>query len=121
MNNIAIADLNKRGKSGEILKLKEKKKLNFGKKNNTLPLTAFFSKKRKNCDGGTNTPSTDGVANVLNSKTALVTSPPPKQNIKTCDGIFVDYVNIYFQANLSVYIQYASIVNNYIYKVGCVG
>ena len=78
MNNIAIADLNKRGKSGEILKLKEKKKLNFGKKSNTWPLVDFFSKKKKNVGGGTKTPSAPGVFNCLNAKTALVTSPPTK-------------------------------------------
>ena len=67
------------------------------------------------------TPSAAGVANGSNAKPDLVTYPPFKQNEQTCEGIFVDYMNIYFQANLSAYIQYASIVDDYLYKFGCVG
>ena len=119
-NKISIAYLKNREKSGGILNKKEKKQLNFGKNINTLPLADFFSKKRKNGGGGTKTPSAAGVANVLNAKTALVTSPPPKRNVQTCEKIFVDYINIYFQAKLSAYIQYTSIVNDSLYKVGCV-
>ena len=41
-NKISIAYLKNREKSGGILNKKEKKQLNFGKKSNTSPLTAFF-------------------------------------------------------------------------------
>ena len=37
--------------------------------------------------------------------------------MQTCEGIFVDYVDISFQVNLSAYIQYASIVEDSLYKV----
>ena len=100
---------------------KEKKQFNFGKNSNTLPLTDLLSKKSKNSGVGTNTTSASGSANGLNVKTGLVTSPLLKQNMQTCEGIFVDYTNIYFQAKLSACIQYATIVDNYFYKVGCVG
>ena len=86
-----------------------------------MPLTCLFSKKINNGVGGFQTPSVDGVANGLNVKTDLVTSLPPKQNVQTCEGIFVHYIDIYFQENLSAYIQYASIVENSLYKFGCVG
>ena len=120
-DNIAIAEMKKRENSGDILNKKEKKQLNFGKNSSTLPLTDFFSKKRKNGSGGTKTPSVDGVANGLNAKTDLANSLPPKRNVQTCEGIFVHYIDIYFQENLSAYIQYASIVENSLYKFGCVG
>ena len=41
--------------------------------------------------------------------------------MQMCEGIFVDYVNISFQVKLSDYIQYASIVDDSLYEVGCVG
>ena len=81
----------------------------------------YLSKKKKNGVGGTKTTSASGFANGSNAKTDLVTSMPPKQNVQMCEGIFVDYVNIYFQVNLRAYIQYASIDDDYFYKVGCVG
>ena len=86
-----------------------------------MPLADLLSKQRKNGGGATKTPSGAGVANSLNAKTALVASPPPKQNVQTCRGIFVDYMDIYFQAKLSAYIKYMSISDGSIYKVGCVG
>ena len=75
VNEIAIADLNKRGKAGDVLKKKEKKHLNSGNKSNTLPLTDFFFKKSNNSSGCTTTSSATEVANGLNAKTALVTFP----------------------------------------------
>ena len=39
VENIAIAEMKNRGKAGDILNKKEKKRLNFGKKSNTHPLT----------------------------------------------------------------------------------
>ena len=67
---IAIAELKKRGNTGEILNKKDKKQLNLRKKRNTSPLTALFSKKIKNGGGGNKTPSTARVTNVLNAKAA---------------------------------------------------
>ena len=81
----------------------------------------FLSKKRKNSGGGTKTPSAAGVASGYNAKTALVTYLLPKRNVQMCEGIFFDYINIYFQVNLSAYTQYTSIVNGSLCKVGCVG
>ena len=104
-NKIAIAELKKREQSGDTLNKKEKKQVNFGKKSNASLLTAFLYKKRKNNGGGTKTTSAAEVANGLKTKTNLVISPPPKRNMQTCEGIFVDYMNIYFQENLSDYIQ----------------
>ena len=77
-NKIKISYLKKREKAGDTLSKKENKQLNFGKKSNASPLATFFSEKRKNGGGVTNTPSVAGVANGLNAKTALVNSPPPK-------------------------------------------
>ena len=119
--NIAISDLKKREKSVDTLNEKEKKQLNFGKKIKTLPLTAFLLKKMKNCGGGTKTPSAAGVANSSNAKKDLVTYPPTKENVQMCKGNFVDYMNISFRLKLSDYIQYASIADGSIYKVGHVG
>ena len=44
-NKIAIAELKKREKAGDILNKKEKKQLNFGKNSNTSPLTDFSRRK----------------------------------------------------------------------------
>ena len=81
-NKIAIVELKNRSNTGE-------KRLNFGKKINTSPLTYLFSKKRKNCSGDTKTSYADGFANGLNAKTAFSTSPLPKQNVKTFKRIFL--------------------------------
>ena len=104
-NDISITELKKKENTGDILNKKEKKQLNFWKKSNNLPLTDLLLKKRKNGDGGTKTPYAYGVENGSNAKTALVTSPLPKRNVQTREGIFADYMNIYFQANISAYIQ----------------
>ena len=83
-------------------------------------MTALSLKKSNNGDGRTKTPSKAGVAKVSNTKTASVTSLPPKHNVKTYKRIFVDYMHIYFRVKLSAYIEYASIVKDSLYKVGCV-
>ena len=120
-NNIATSYLKKREKASYILNEREKKHINFRKKSNTSPLTALFLKKRNNGGSGTKTTSAAGVANGTNVKTGLVTYLPPKQKVQVCKGIFVDYMNMSFQAKLSAYIQYAYIYDGYLYKVVCVG
>ena len=105
----------------DILNKMEKKQLNFGKNSNTSPLTALFLKKRNNSGSDTKTPSAAGVNNGSNTKTDLVTSPPPNRNVQTYEGIFVDYMNISFQLKVSAYIQCMSIVDDSLYKVVCVG
>eukprot|EP00957_Ditylum_brightwellii_P187862 14303391-Ditylum_brightwellii.AAC.1 len=108
MNKKAVNDLKRKEKAGEKLTVREKKVLNYGRKSNTMPLTAFFTKKRKKSHNPTQSLHAPMTVNISKETTSLSETSlvhlKPKAKIQTCEGIFYDYIKIKFQAKFNPYV-----------------